>query len=39
MQEPAPETGDAARDSAYICGYDAEASDISVTRELGLFGA
>ena len=23
----------------YICGYDGEASDISVTRGLGLFGA
>ena len=39
MQKPAPEDGDAARDCAYINGYDGEPSDISVTRELGRFGA
>src|SRR5687768_17958005 len=40
MQEPPPPgTGDAARNSAYIYGYDGEASDISVTREFGFSGA
>ena len=39
MQEPAPDHYSPARESAYICEYDGEAADISVTRLLALFGA